>query len=86
MIINKFMLVCLLNGLKQNLIVAGLLGLLSCSNQSPVGDYSGEIKDWVHEVFSGKYITSSNESPIELILRQTPNGMLAEMTFSHPQN
>lgn len=79
------MLVCLLNTWKRNLVLAGLLGFVSCSNQSPVGDYSGEIKDWVHEVFRGKYITSSNESPIDLILRQTPNGMLAEMTFSHPK-
>ena len=57
----------------------------SCTNQSPEGVYSGEIKDWVHEVFQGKYISAKDESPIELILRQTPKGMLAKMTFVHPQ-
>ena len=41
-----------------------------------------KLKDWVYEVFRGKYITSS-ESPIELILRQTPEGLLAEMNFQH---
>ena len=51
----------------------------------PVGEFSGEIKDWVHEVFTGKYVTSTSESPIDLILRNTPNGMLAEMTFRHPK-
>ena len=27
----------------------------------PVGEFSGEIKDWVHEVFTGKYVTSTSE-------------------------
>jgi len=63
-----------------------MLTLLSaCFKRSPVGDYKGEIKDWVYEVFRGKYITSSSESPIELILRQTPEGLLAEMNFQHPK-
>ena len=50
----------------------------------PVGEFSGEIKDWVHEVFTGKYVTSTSESPIDLILR-TLEWKLAEMTFRHPK-
>jgi hypothetical protein len=62
-----------------------LFVFVSCTTRSPEGEFSGEIKDWVHEVFQGKYVSAQDESPIELILRQTPNGMLAEMTFQHPQ-
>lgn len=66
-------------------LISVSLVMVSCFKRSPFGDYSGEVKDWVHEVFRGKYITSSSESPIELILRQTPSGMLSEMTFQHPK-
>ena len=70
---------------KWMLIALFVVGFCSCSKNPPVGEFSGEIKDWVHEVFTGKYVTSTSESPIDLILRNTPNGMLAEMTFRHPK-
>ena len=70
---------------RSYLLYTVLFLFTSCTNRSPEGEFSGEIKDWVHEVFQGKYVTAEDESPIELTLRQTPNGMLAEMTFQHPQ-
>lgn len=62
-----------------------LLGLLSCGRQDPGGSYSGEIKDWVHEVFDGSVISNGEKGEIRLILRQTPDGMLASMSFEHPK-
>lgn len=62
-----------------------ILTALSCSKQSPSGEYSGNIKDWVHEVFEGKLISAKEESTIELVLRQSPDGMIADMSFRHPK-
>ena len=61
------------------------LGLLSCGRQDPDGAFSGEIKDWVHEVFDGSVLSNGEEGKIRLILRQTPDGMLASMSFEHPK-
>ena len=61
------------------------LGMLSCGRQDPTGHFSGEIKDWIHEVFDGTLISKGEEGRIRLILRQTPDGMLANMTFEHPK-
>jgi len=66
-------------------ILAVLLGLLSCGRQDPGGAFSGEIKDWVYEVFDGSVVSNGVEGEIRLILRQTPDGMLANMTFEHPE-
>ncbi len=60
-------------------------GLLSCGRQDPGGHFSGEIKDWIHEVFDGTLMSDGEEGRIRLILRQTPDGMLANMTFEHPK-
>ena len=60
-------------------------GLLSCGRQDPGGHFSGEIKDWIHEVFDGTLMSNGEEGRIRLILRQTPDGMLANMTFEHPK-
>ena len=60
-------------------------GLLSCGRQDPGGHFSGEIKDWIHEVFDGTLMSDGEEGRIRLILRQTPDGMRANMTFEHPK-
>ena len=62
-----------------------VLGVVSCGRQEPVGTYSGEIKDWVHEVFDGSVVANEEEGRMRLILRQTPDGMFASMTFEHPK-
>ena len=58
---------------------------LSCGKQDPQGVFSGEIKDWVHEVFTGPIVSGGKEGKIILTLRQTPDGSTAEMVFEHPQ-
>ncbi|OUU26599.1 MAG: hypothetical protein CBC04_02525 [Verrucomicrobia bacterium TMED44] len=62
-----------------------VLGAVSCGRQDPEGKYAGEIKDWIYEVFDGSVISNGEEGKIRLILRQTPDGMLANMSFEHPQ-
>jgi hypothetical protein len=62
-----------------------VLILVSCGRQDPLGTYSGDIKDWVYEVFDGSVISNGEEGQIRLILRQTPDGMLASMNFEHPK-
>ena len=49
------------------------------------GAIFGEIKDWIHEVFDGSIMSNGEEGRIQLTLRQTPDGMLAIMTFEHPK-
>ena len=61
------------------------LGTVSCWRIDPSGQFSGEIKDWIHEVFDGSIMTDGEEGRIRLTLRQTPGGMLATMTFEHPK-
>ncbi|MBP51737.1 MAG: hypothetical protein CMI27_01185 [Opitutae bacterium] len=69
----------------RNIILLSVLFFLSCARESPEGLYTGEIKDWIHEVFEGKLVSSYEESSIKLILRQSPKGMIADMHFSHPK-
>ena len=61
------------------------LGMISCGRIDPGGQFSGDIKDWIHEVFDGSIMSSGEEGRIRLILRQTPDGMLTTMTFEHPK-
>ena len=42
---------------------------LSCGKQDPQGVFSGEIKDWVHEVFTGPIVSGGKEGKIILTLR-----------------
>ena len=69
----------------RKIVLSSVLFFLSCARQSPEGLYTGEIKDWIHEVFEGKLVSSSVESSIKLILRQSPDGMIADMHFLHPK-
>ena len=62
-----------------------ILLAISCGRQDPSGKYSGEIKDWVYEVFEGSVISNGEAGKIRLILRQTPDGMIASMDFEHPK-
>ena len=39
----------------------------------------------MYEVFDGSVVSNGVEGEIRLILRQTPDGMLANMTFEHPE-
>ena len=61
------------------------LGMVSCGRIDPGGQFSGEIKDWIHEVFDGSIMSNGEEGRIRLTLRQTPDGMLASMKFEHPK-
>lgn len=61
-----------------------LLALGSCSKQDPDGVYKGSISDWVEEVFEGTLTETGEESRLQVILKQTPDGLLAEMKFSQP--
>lgn len=59
-----------------------LFTLYSCSKQDPEGTYQGDIKDWVHEVLEGTLTEGGKPNGLQVILKQTPDGMLAEMTIS----
>ena len=48
--------------------------MTSCGTQDPIGVYSGEIKDWAYEVFTGQIVSGGKEGKIVLTLRQTPDG------------
>ena len=50
------------------------------------GIYSGEIKDWIYEVFEANVNNQGNQCKIEVVLRQVPEGFLSELTFIHPKN
>ena len=62
-----------------------MFNAIPCGKQDPQGVFSGEIKDWVHEVFTGPIVSGGKEGKIILTLRQTPDGSTAEMVFEHPQ-
>ena len=72
-------------GLRQAILSTIALFLSSCGRQSPSGDFAGELRDWVHEVFQGKVVTGGHSCELLLILRQTPEGTFAEMNFRHPK-
>ncbi len=59
-----------------------LLAFGSCFKQDPQGTYEGSIKDWAHEVFQGTLIADGKTNRLQVILKQTPDGMLAEMKFT----
>ena len=59
--------------------------LVSCWQQDPSGSYQGEIKDWVYEVFEGPLVTQGHDCQIEVVLKQVPEGFLANLTFQHPK-
>ena len=51
------------------------LGIISCGRIDPGGKFSGEIKDWIHEVFDGSIMSNGEEGGIQLT-RQTQTGCL----------
>lgn len=59
--------------------------LYSCGQKDPSGNFKGEVRDWVYEVFEGPLITQGNECEIKVVLRQVPQGFLSELTFQHPK-
>ena len=56
----------------------------SCGQQDPSGRYTGQMKDWVHEVFDGVLIANGKECEISLELSQAPQLMRAVLIFRHP--
>ena len=58
--------------------------MTSCGTPDPIGVYSGEIKDWAYEVFTGQIVSGVEEGKIVLTFRQTPDGSLVTMFFDHP--
>jgi len=70
----------------RNLPFWGLFCLLSsCLHQDPEGTYSGEVKDWVYEVFEGNLVAEGKQCRVELLLSQSPNKLSAEIRFVHPE-
>lgn len=65
--------------------LALIFSLSSCWQKDPSGVYSGEIKDWIYEVFEAPVVTQGHECKIEVVLRQVPEGFLSELTFIHPK-
>ncbi len=60
------------------------LFLVSCTSSDPDGKYSGEIKDWVYEVFEGNLMTGGKVCSVELSLSQNGADMISELKFIHP--
>jgi hypothetical protein len=58
--------------------------LISCGQQNPSGTYSGNVKDWVEEIFAGTITMNGEEGELGIVLRRTPNELLASMSFQHP--
>jgi hypothetical protein len=71
-----------------NPIVYSLLGatlfLFSCTSSDPEGKYSGEIKDWIYEVFEGNLMAGGKTCSVELYLSQNGADMISELRFIHP--
>lgn len=67
------------------IIFFGMFFFVSCGKDDPQGSFQGEIKDWVHEVFEAPVVTQGHECQIEVILKQAPEGFLAQLTFQHPK-
>ena len=65
-------------------VFLSLLAFSSCSKQDPEGTFEGSIKDWVHEVFEGTLTADGKTNRLQVILKQTPDGMFAEIKFSPP--
>ena len=66
--------------------ITSILILCSCGQRDPDGIYSGEIKDWIYEVFEANVNNQGNQCKIEVVLRQVPEGFLSELTFIHPKD
>ena len=66
------------------LLVVLTLVLSSCGQQDPSGRYTGQMMDWVHEVFDGVLITQGKECEISLELSQASQDMRAVLIFRHP--
>ena len=65
--------------------ITSILILCSCGQRDPDGIYSGEIKDWIYEVFEANVNNQGNQCKIEVVLRQVPEGFLSELIFIHPK-
>ena len=65
-------------------VFCSFLVFSSCSKEDPAGTYKGNINDWVHEVFDGTLLAGGETNRLQVILKQTPDGMLVEMKFSQP--
>jgi len=61
-----------------------LLVFASCGMEDPQGSYKGYVKDWVYEVFDGTLTEGGKTNGLQVVLRQTPEGMLAEIRLSPP--
>jgi hypothetical protein len=72
-----------LNPIFYTLLVATLF-MVSCTSSDPEGKYSGEIKDWVYEVFEGNLMAGGKACSVELSLSQNGADMIAELKFIHP--
>ena len=62
-----------------------LLFLVSCTSSDPDGKYSGEIKDWIYEVFEGNLMAGGKACSVELSLSQSGADMISELKFIHPR-
>ena len=72
--------------MSQNFVLLVVLTLVlsSCGQQDPSGRYTGQMMDWVHEVFDGVLITQGKECEISLELSQASQDMRAVLIFRHP--
>ena len=70
---------------KGLLFFGGVLLFSSCYSDDPKGTYSGEVKDWVYEVFEGNLIAAGEECSVQLILSQGVEKMNSEIVFIHPK-
>ena len=72
-------------GISKFILLFLIYLLTSCGKESPLGVYSGRIMDWIHEVYEAQVTSQGKIYQLNLILKQTPQGMKAEMNFLHPE-
>jgi hypothetical protein len=70
---------------KSVLFFCVLICIISCSERDPIGNFKGEIKDWVYEVFEGTLIVNNKTCNIELTFQQLPDGQVGTLLFQHPE-
>mgnify|MGYP000976879660 FL=1 len=75
----------LLNFINRSVGLGLLFFLTSCGKEDPAGRYTGQMQDWVHEVFDGVLIAQGKGCQLSLELPQTPDKMVAVLIFQHPE-
>ena len=66
------------------LVLFVFVSFISCTKKDPTGNFKGEIKDWVHEVFEGSVLANNKLCQITVIFKQLPQGQLSTLLFKHP--